>query len=188
MLKSEEIRWFAIRVRPRHENTVARLIYSKGLDVFSPVWRSRNRWADRIKTVSLPLFPGYLFARFAPIRLAQVVSTAGVTGVVSFGRQLAPVDDEEIANLRRLTDTSLSYQPRPYLGLGERVRLCYGPLSGVEGILEQVKGRLRVVISVELLRRSVAVEVDRDWAIPLRTQFPMAAYGGAVLSRRVEAV
>lgn len=170
MLSSEEIRWFALRVRPRHEKSVTHLLAFGGWDCFLPLYNSRSQWSDRIKTVQLPLFPGYVFCRFDPaFQVRAVLSTPGVVDVVSLGARPQPVAEDDISRLKRVVDTDLNYHPAPYLRVGERVRLCYGPLSGLEGILDQIKNSVRVVISVEMLQRSVAVEIDGDWVGPGRS-------------------
>ncbi|MDX1979568.1 MAG: UpxY family transcription antiterminator [Bryobacteraceae bacterium] len=166
MLKSEEIRWFALKVRSRHEKAVAAALRAKGYESFLPLYRTRHRWADRLKTVSLPLFPGYVFTHFDDRAALPVLSTPGVVEIVGFRSRPMPVEDHEIAGLRRLTETSLCYEPHPYVRIGERVRLLDGPLRGTAGILVAVKDPPRVVLSVEMLQRSVAVEIDRDWVMP----------------------
>jgi transcription antitermination factor NusG len=143
---------------------------AKGYESFVPLYRTRRRWADRLKTLSLPLFPGYIFTKFDAASALGVVSTPGVVEVVGFGNRHIPVEDGEISALRRLTETSLSYEPWPYLRLGERVYLCEGPLAGTTGILVGMKSPPRIVLSVSLLQRSVAVEIDRDWVMPARPE------------------
>lgn len=186
MLSSEETRWFALRVRPRHEKSVAHLLGTRGWESFLPLYRSRSQWSDRMKTVQLPLFPGYVFCRSDRTHgIGGVVSTPGVVHVVSFGIEPQPIEEQEITRLRRLVDTDLNYHPWPYVRVGERVRLCYGPLSGMEGIVDQVKNSVRVVISVEMLQRSVAVEIDGDWVVPGGAVAPV---GCQESGRRREAV
>ena len=154
--------WFAVTVKPNHERTAAQALGDKGLEVFLPLYRARRRWTDRVKQLDLPLFGGYVFCRFERPDKARVLATPAVTSVVSFGRQPAAIPEPEIESLRTLVSSGLPVGPWPFLRVGERVRIEAGPLAGVEGVLTQLKDAWRVVVSVELLQRSVAAEVDRD--------------------------
>jgi transcription antitermination factor NusG len=154
--------WYALTVKPNHERAAAQALESKGLETFLPLYRSRRRWSDRIKELELPLFAGYVFCRFAGAERARILSTPGVNSVVGFGNRPAPVDEGEIRAVRTLVASGLPVGPWPFLRVGERVRVDAGPLCGVEGILTQVKDAWRVVVSIELLQRSIAAEVDRD--------------------------
>lgn len=152
--------WYALRVKPNWERRVAHQLDRKGYEEFLPTYRVRRRWSDRWKELDLPLFPGYVFCRFAPQRSLCVVRTAGVVFVVSFGGTPAPVSDGEIAAIRKAVQSGLEVGPWPYLHVGHRVRIEDGPLAGVEGILVEIKSRRKLVVSVTLLQRSVAVELD----------------------------
>jgi transcription antitermination factor NusG len=154
--------WYALTVKPNHERAAAQALESKGLETFVPLYRSRRRWSDRTKELELPLFAGYVFCRFRGAERARILSTPGVNSVVGFGNKPAPVDDGEINAVRTLVASGLPVGPWPFLRVGERVRVDSGPLCGVEGILTQVKDAWRVVVSIELLQRSIAAEVDRD--------------------------
>jgi len=154
--------WHALTVKPNHERAAAQALGCKSLESFLPLYLTRRRWSDRIKELELPLFAGYVFCRFGDGERAKVLATPGVTSVVGFGNQPAPVTEEEIHAVRTMIASGLPVGPWPYLRVGERVRIEAGPLCGVEGILTQVKDVWRVVVSVELLQRSVAAEVDRD--------------------------
>jgi transcription antitermination factor NusG len=162
-----ELPWFAIRVKSRHERIIATALHSKGYDVFLPLYKSRRRWSDRIKTLELPLFPGYLFCRFEIMKRLPVITTPGILHVVGVGKTFIPVDEGEINAIQAVVASRLGVQPWPYLRVGQRVRIDRGPLNGVEGILLAVKNTHRLVISVTLLQRSVAVEVDEQWASPV---------------------
>jgi transcription antitermination factor NusG len=160
--ESPEPLWYALTVKPNHERAAAQALESKELETFVPMYRSRRRWSDRIKELELPLFAGYVFCRFRSAERARILSTPGVNSVVGFGNRPAPVDDGEIRAVRTLVASGLPVGPWPFLRVGERVRVNAGPLCGVEGILTQVKDAWRVVVSIELLQRSIAAEVDRD--------------------------
>ncbi|MCC7176737.1 MAG: UpxY family transcription antiterminator [Bryobacterales bacterium] len=153
--------WFAVTVKPNHEKAAAQSLECKGWEAFLPLYRARRRWSDRVKELDLPLFAGYVFCRFARAERGQVLATPAVTSVVGFGNQPAAVPEVEIDSVRTLAASGLALSPWPFPRVGERVRIEYGPLAGVEGILAQLKDAWRVVVSVELLQRSVAAEVDR---------------------------
>ena len=154
--------WFALTVKPRHEKAVAERLAARALESYAPLYRDRRRWSDRVRTVELPLFPRYVFCRFRFADRLKVLSMPSVQAVVGFGGEPAPVRDEEIDAIKTLLGSGLAVVPWPYLRVGQRVRICEGPLSGLEGILAREKSAYRVVINVELLQRGVAVEIDRD--------------------------
>ena len=160
MTKSQA--WFALTAKPRHEKVVAENLRGKGLESFVPLYRARRQWTDRVQSVELPLFPGYVFCRFAYSSRMPVLNTPGVTSVVSFSDGPAPVADEEILRIRAILASGLRSQPWPYLRVGQRARIEWGSLAGLEGVLIREKDSLRVVVSVELLQRAVAVEIDRE--------------------------
>jgi len=155
--------WFALQVKSRHERVSALALRNKGYEEFLPLHRSRRRWADRVKVLPLPLFPGYVFCRFAPAERLPVLDTPGVYGVVCAGRIPAPIDEAEIGALQALIRSMAVAEPWPFLSVGARVRIAEGPLRGLHGILIQTKQQHRIVLSVSLLQRSVAVEVDSAW-------------------------
>ena len=159
--------WYALQVRPRCERVIASALLSKGYEGFLPLYRQRRRWSDRMKEIELPLFPGYLFCRFDLNNRLPVLVTPGVMHIVGIGRTPHPVDEEEIAALKLIVISGLQAEPRSYLTIGERVRIEIGPLAGVEGILTAIKGTSRLVVSVTLLQRSVLVEIDESWTVPL---------------------
>ena len=176
--------WFALRVRSRYENTVATFLGGKGYEWFLPLYKSRRAWSDRIKEIQLPLFPGYVFCRFDLQRRLPILTTPGVVSVVGIGRCPVPIDDAEIAAIQTSVRSGLSSRPWPFLEIGQRVRVEYGPLCGLEGILLDFKGQRRLVLSVTLLQRSVAVEVDGAWvmAIPQQRQACAATLNSPPLS------
>ena len=155
--------WYALQVRSRKEGYVASQIQGQGFECYLPTYKSVRKWSDRTKEVEQPLFPGYLFCRFEFQNRRPVVTTPGVLQIVGYGRTAASVSHEEIQALQLAVASEMPKQPWPYLEVGQRVRVNYGTLSGLEGILVSVKGNHRVVLSVTLLQRSVAMEVETSW-------------------------
>jgi transcription antitermination factor NusG len=158
--------WFALRVRPRAEKVVAEALQGKGFKQFLPLRRQRRQWSDRVTEVDFPLFPGYVFSRFDARDRLPIVTIPAVMHVVGIGKVPQPVDDAEIEALQALVRSRLEVEPWPFTHVGQRVRILHGPLAGAEGILEAVKTRNRLIVSVTLLQRSVAVEVPGDSAWP----------------------
>jgi transcription antitermination factor NusG len=161
--------WFAVRVRSNHERIAAAHLRERGYEEFSPAWKTERRWSDRTKEVDQFLFPGYVFCRLNPSDRLPVLTAPGVVDLVGFGKIPAPVPDHEIENVRRMVQSGLFVMPWPFLELGHRVLIERGPLAGMEGILDEVKGKCRLVVSVQLLQRSVSAEINRDWIRPLPT-------------------
>jgi len=156
--------WFAVWVRSHFEQLVRDQLAAKGMHVFLPTIKTWLRRAGKRHVVPVPMFPGYLFLHHAMDKhgYVKILQTRGVVRILGERwDRLAPIDEVEIAAVQRLVTTDVNVVPHPYLREGNRVRLTDGPLSGVEGVLMQVKaGKGLLVISVELLQRSVAVEVD----------------------------
>lgn len=154
--------WFAVWIKGRLEQNAASHLRSRGFQPFVPTYVERRRWSDRIRKVELPLFPGYLFCQFDPDDRLPILTTPGVLQVlgVGAGKALLPVPEPEIEAIRTIVNSGLPKGPWPYLKVGQRVRIGSGPLDGVEGILTEVRGVCRLVVSVELLHRAVSVEID----------------------------
>ena len=159
--------WYAVRVRSNYERTVSTVLEHKGVEQFLPTYHSRRVWTDRVKTLDLPLFPGYIFCRIPLEERNRVVTTEGVVGFVGAGRQPIPVAESEIEAVRRIVESQARSEPWPFLKIGQRVRINYGSLTGLEGILLRVKNSWRLVVSVTLLERSVGVEIDAGYVTPL---------------------
>jgi transcription antitermination factor NusG len=159
--------WYALQVRPRYEKIIASTLLNKGYEGFLPLYRRRSRWSDRMKEIETPLFSGYLFCRLDMNKRLPVLVTPGVIQIVGIGRTPHPVEEEEIAALQAIVISGLRAESRSYLNIGERVRIEIGPLAGVEGILTAVKGSRRLIVSVTLLQRSVSVEIEESWAVPI---------------------
>lgn len=178
--KTEPVPWFAVRVKSQHEKTVAATIRWKGLEEFLPLYKCRHRWSDRFKSVELPLFPGYVFCRIDPACRLPVLTVPGVLHFVGLGRVPVPIDSEEIARIQAAVRSGLRLEPTAYLNVGQRVRLEDGPLTGLEGILIDVRKQYRVVVSLTLLQRSVAVEIERHWVAPVGAGHAPARIPGLV--------
>lgn len=162
-----EFQWFALLVKSQHEKSVASALHGKGYEQFLPLYNVSRRWSDRIKQLALPLFPGYVFCRFDMNKRLGILITPGVLQVVGAGKVPIPVNDSEIEAIRSIVQSGLQAEPWPFLRVGQRVRIERGSLEGVEGILVAIKKTHRLIVSVTLLQRSVAVELDQDWATPL---------------------
>ena len=152
--------WYAVCTRHQHEKTAARILEHKEFEVFLPLYKARRRWQDRVKEISVPLFPGYLFVRDGLERWLPILTTPGVCNIVSCGGRPAAIPCSEIEAVRRIVESTLRVEPHPFLKSGDWVRVKYGPIAGVEGILLRKKNIARLVLSVEMLGKSAAVEVD----------------------------
>lgn len=164
---SNSLRWFALQIRSRWEGTTAELLRGKGLETLLPTYTTKRKWSDRLKVVESPLFPGYVFCRFDVHNRLPILITPGVISVVGRGKTPIAVDDAEILSIRAAIESGIQMEPWPYVEIGERVRIKDDVFDGMEGILTNFKGSHHVVISVSLLRRSVALEIDRSRITPL---------------------
>lgn len=164
-MPSEEIirPWFAVQVMGRREKMTHGLLQFKGYESFLPLYQCRRHWSDRIKKLELPLFPGYLFCRLDLSHRLPVLTTPGVVGIVGTGKAPVPVSDGEIAAIQSIIDSRVPAQPWPFLHAGQRVTINYGPLQGLDGIILKLKTNYRLIVSISLLQRSVAVEIDSAW-------------------------
>jgi transcription antitermination factor NusG len=139
---------------------------SKGFEDFLPLQTCRQRWSDRSKLVELPLFPGYLFCRLNPEDRFSLLTIRGVMHIVGVGRTPEPVDEHEILAIQHAVRSDAQVEPWPFLQAGQRVRLSSGPLAGLEGILVETDEQRRIVVGLTVLKRSVAVKIERDWVEP----------------------
>jgi transcription antitermination factor NusG len=157
--KSEQ-QWFALYTCANHEKRVAAQLEARGVEYFLPLYRSVRKWTDRRVELELPLFPGYLFVHFDPGARVRVLEIPGAVRFIGFNGQPHPLAESEIETLRTGVRSWLRMEPHPYLKAGSRVRIVRGPLAGVEGFLLRKKNFYRVVLSLDLIARSAAVEVD----------------------------
>lgn len=160
--------WFALTVRPRHEKSAATNLRLRGLEEFLPLQRIRRSWSDRTQPVDFPLFPGYVFCRFGYRDRMRALNTPGVRSIVGFGNTDIALRDSEIESIRTLLSSGLPVSPWPYLRAGETVLIESGALSGVQGTVLREKSPWRIVVNIELLQRSVSVEIDRELVGPVR--------------------
>ena len=161
-------RWYALHVRSRYEKAVSAVLRNKGFEEFLPLYQSRRQWTQRIAEIDLPLFPGYVFCRFEPAeRRVPIVTTPGVMGIVGFGGKPVPVDNAEMEAIHRVLDTGLAAEPWKYTPSGQRVRIEHGALAGLEGIFLEVKKNHRLLLSLTLLQRSVAIQIDSASVVPV---------------------
>jgi transcription antitermination factor NusG len=144
--------------------SVCRTLENKGYELFLPSYKTRRRWSDRFKELELALFPGYLFCRLSPEeRTLPVLTTPGVRQLVGVGRQPVPIPDHEITAVQTIVKSGLLAKPFPFLRVGQWVRIKHGPLEDLEGYLIGSRKHCRFVVAVEMLQRSVGVEVDGAW-------------------------
>ncbi|PYT76060.1 MAG: hypothetical protein DMG40_27010 [Acidobacteria bacterium] len=152
--------WYAIYTRHQHEKTVARILTSKGFETLLPLYSAVHRWKDRTKLLSLPLFPCYVFLKGGFERRLDILTTPGIHALVSTAGQPAEIPEAEIEGVRRAVESGASVEPHPLLKCGEWIRVKCGPLQGIEGILVRKKNLYRLVLSIEILGKAAAVEID----------------------------
>jgi len=155
-----EARWFALYTCANQEKRVAAQLEARRVEHFLPFYRARRNWKDRRVFLDLPLFPGYVFARFEWSQRVRVLQARGVVRLVGSNGRPCPLAEPDIEALRAGFRGALCFEPHPYIAAGTRVRILQGPLAGMTGILVRTKNSCRVVLSVDLIARSVALEVD----------------------------
>lgn len=155
-----EPRWFAVHTRSRHEKSASAQLHCREVETFLPIYQSTRRWQNGDHDVQLPLFPGYTFVHIPLKDRLQVLKVPGVVRLVGFDGTPTPLEDQEIEGLRRALTSGVKAAPHPYLTIGRRVRITAGPLNGQLGILVRRKGAMRVILSIELIQRSVLVDLD----------------------------
>jgi transcription antitermination factor NusG len=158
---AQDLTWYAIQTMPRHERKVAAELRQKGLHTFLPLVPSTRQWSDRVRVLDLPLFPCYVFVLMSPApdtRIA-VLRSNGVTRFVGVRGVGVPIPETQIATVQSIVDQKLPFSPYPFLNIGQRVCIRGGSLDGIEGILTEIKGDLSLVISVDLIHKSLAIRV-----------------------------
>lgn len=166
------LNWYALYTCPRHEKCVALQIEQRNLECFLPLYRCARLWKDRRKELELALFPGYVFVQMELKDKLRVLALPSAVHLVSFNGVPAVLPASEVENLRQRLARGAKVEPHPYLCVGRRVRVTAGPMQGLEGIVVRHKDRCRVVFSLDLLKRSVAVEVDQSVLEPLNPAKP----------------
>ena len=164
--------WWALYTRHQHEKTVTEMLSAKGFEVFLPLYGSIRRWKDRSKKITLPLFPCYVFVRGGLDRRLQVVTTPGIHTILFHGERVAMIPGAEIEAIRKAVEGPFRVEPHPFLKCGERVRVTRGSLLGVEGVLVRKKNLYRLVISVDMMAQSAAVEIDASDVEPVIARRP----------------
>jgi transcription antitermination factor NusG len=157
---SPQVHWYAIYTCANHERKIADQLANRGIEHFLPQYESVRRWKDRKVRLQVPLFPGYLFVHLALQNRVGVLQVPGVVRFVGFDGRAIPVSEEDLARVREFFKQGLRAEPHPFLTVGRRVRVERGPLAGMQGILVRRKNKVRFVVSVELIMRSVSVEMD----------------------------
>lgn len=158
--KDAEPHWYAVYTCANHEKRIAAQFDERSIENFLPLYETVRRWKDRRMRIALPLFPGYIFVRHSLRKRLDILQVPGVVRLVGFNNVAAPLPIGDIETLRNGLKRSYNAEPHPYLTIGRRVRVVHGPFDGLEGVLLRRKGNLRVVISIHLIMRSVAVDVD----------------------------
>lgn len=152
--------WYVLYTRHQHEKMVAQILAGKGFETFLPLYESVRRWKDRSKLLSLPLFPCYVFLKGGIERRLDIMTTPGIHALVSNAGQPAVIPSTEIEAILRVAESGTRAEPHPFLKCGDRMRIKSGPLAGIEGIVLKKKNIYRLVLSVEMLGKSAAVEID----------------------------
>jgi transcription elongation factor/antiterminator RfaH len=152
--------WYAAYTSSRHEKTVAEHLRQREVECFLPLYETVRRWNNGRHRVQLPLFPSYVFVRMELRNKLRVLQVPGLVQLVTFQGSPAALPDAEVETLRSALTAGVLAQPYRYLNVGSKVEVCRGPLQGMRGILLRHQGQFRVVISVEMIMRSIVVEVD----------------------------
>jgi transcription antitermination factor NusG len=161
--------WYALRVHSNAEKRVAAALEIRGYSSYLPLYRQRSPWSDRLKVLDRVLFPGYVFCRFDPSHRVLIGGVPGVAKILGFNSHLIPIPEIEIEAVRLLITSGVPAVPWPYLREGDRIRVTKGALTGIEGILCQKRSELRIVVSVNLLQRSVSVEINHECIEPIQS-------------------
>jgi len=159
--------WYVLRTRSRHEHVVHDRLVERGVQAFLPLYERWSRWKDRRQKVAFPLFPGYCFARFPLAHRLRVVTVGGVAQIVGIAGAAEAVPDAEVEAIRRLTATTLQYDPHPFLTEGMDVEVVRGPLAGVRGKLLRKDRVTRLVLAVTLIRQAAVVEIHPADIVPV---------------------
>jgi transcription antitermination factor NusG len=165
------LRWYAIHTRSRHEKRVTADLLEKAVHAYLPLSSAERQWSDRRKTVDTPLFPGYVFVKILPDAQARVpvLQVNGVIGFLGVRGVGVPIPETEIAAIQTLQREKVPVQPHPFVKVGQRVRICGGSLDGLEGLLTGMDGTKSLVVSIELIERSVALRISGYHVVPVES-------------------
>jgi transcription antitermination factor NusG len=168
LAETPHAQWYALYTRSRHEKQVARQFEQRDIEFLLPLYSSVRRWKDRRVSLQLPLFPSYIFVHTSLLQhRIEVLTVPGAVRFVAFEGRPAVLPESDLLRLRAGLDHGIHAQPHPYLKVGRRVRVRSGPLAGTEGILLRKKDQFRLIVSIDLIMRSVAVDIDAADVEPL---------------------
>jgi len=162
-----EPRWYALKTRSRHEKKVDELLQQKGITSFLPLYSTLRQWSDRKKKVTLPLFSCYLFVKIPLKDRLHVLRTDGAVHLVSFNNIPASIPEIQIDSIRKILGEKVSIQKVSYFAVDQKVEVTYGPFKGVQGIVKKVKGKSRLIITIDVLCQAISVEIDDDMLRPI---------------------
>lgn len=180
IIMTETPQWYVLSAKYQHERALAVVLGSKGFEALAPTYSTRSLWSDRTKDVERALFPGYVFCRLGLSGRISVLDTPGISRIVGFGGRPTPVPDSEMDAIRAAVASKMPLRQWPHLKPGDRVRIERGPLKGIEGTLIRELDCLQLVIGVELLQRSIAVQLEAESIVPAGPLGHNAAYAGAL--------
>jgi transcription termination/antitermination protein NusG len=167
--------WYALQVKSRSEQIAHTHLCARGFVALLPQYKSRRRWSDRYQEITLPLFPGYVFCQIDILNRRPVITTPGVVSIVGAGSLPVAIEEAEMAAIQTVVNSGIASEPWRYLQVGQNVRVTDGPLCGLEGILVDLGRHSHLVLSIELLQRSIAVQVQRDAVMPIPAKARVAS-------------
>jgi transcription antitermination factor NusG len=162
------VNWYALEVKSLREISVSRLLRAKGYEEFTPCYTLQRRQLDRTRLVEVPYLPGYVLCRYDGANNAKIVTTPGVIRIVKFCNAPAVIPEEEIRSLKIVTESGIGAKAYPFFNCGQKVEIQSGPLQGAKGRIAVVQKNCKLVVSIELLQRSIAVSVDQRWVVHSR--------------------
>ena len=159
-----EPKWYALYTRSHQERMVKTQLDGRGVENFLPTYDRTSQWKDRKKQLQVPLFPSYLFVKIALLQRLEVLKSYGAVQLVGISTGPLPIPEEQVTRVKKFVEVGLKCDPHPYLKVGKKVRITEGPLEGLEGMLVRTKSRSLFVVSVEMIQRSVSIELE-GWKI-----------------------
>jgi len=165
-----QVRWYAVYTRPKHEKRVAESLTNQNIEHYLPLVQEKHNWADRKKVVEVPLIKGYVFVHIGLAQSLYVLETYGVVRFVTFNRQYAPIPDFQIEAIRRTLDLGYNLMPTEYLGVGQLVEVVEGPLQGTIGRIQSIRNEHKFVISLDAIKASYMIQIDPENLRPLSAE------------------